>query len=197
MTARGARPRSNQGPPVHVGHGRSRPLGDETGSGDVPVRQPALLDEGVEPAVGDVREGERRRAHRARDPDLLPEGPCPRGDRPARQRHLDHEVGQLVLVGGVIGRSFERRRAVGGGGERARSWSGRRRRRRPAGRRREPDRDAEERDAVRVVDRAVDRIDDPDPAAARRGRLAGRRSRARRIPRRGSRRPGSAPGSRR
>ncbi len=34
------------------------------------------------------------------------------------------------------------------------------------------DRDAEDRDAVGVVDGAVQRIDDPDPAASRRGRLA-------------------------
>ena len=36
----------------------------------------------------------------------------------------------------------------------------------------QPDRDAEERDAVGVVDRAVERVDDPDPATAGGGRLA-------------------------
>ena len=61
----------------------------------------------------------------------------------------------------------------------------------------EPDRDAEHGDAVGVVDRAVERVDDPDPATPRGGRLARHRRDARRSPRPGSRRPGSAPGSRR
>ena len=61
----------------------------------------------------------------------------------------------------------------------------------------QPDRDAEDRDAVGVVDGAVERVDDPDPATPRGGRLARHRRDARRSPRPGSRRPGSAPGSRR
>ena len=91
------------------------------------------------------------------------------------------EIGQLVLLG--------RRDRVAGRPERSRQQGrsvGRRRERLPAGRvvddadgrapiHDEPDRHAEERDAVRVVHRAVQRIDDPEPAPTGRWGLAGDR----------------------
>ena len=66
----------------------------------------------------------------------------------------------------------------------------------------EPDRHAEERDPVRVVHGAVERVHDPRPARRERaGRVGGRRDPRRdpcapRTPRRGSRHPGTAGGSR-
>src|SRR3972149_7352326 len=43
-------------------------LGDEPRSRDVPGGEPALLDEGIEPAICDIGEPEGRRTHRARHP---------------------------------------------------------------------------------------------------------------------------------
>src|SRR5258706_1879042 len=59
------------GPAVDRGNPGAPALGDQPRSRHVPRRQPALLDEGVEPPIADIRQGERGRAHRARDPDLL------------------------------------------------------------------------------------------------------------------------------
>jgi 5'-3' exonuclease len=93
------------GAALEVGDGRSRTLGDEPGAGHVPGRQPALLDEGVEAAVGDVGEGERRRAHRARDADRATDRPRTHGDRPTAQGHRDDEVREALLVADRAGQS--------------------------------------------------------------------------------------------
>ena len=45
---------------IDIGHGRARSLRDEPRRGDIPVRHPALLDERVEPAVGNIGERQRR-----------------------------------------------------------------------------------------------------------------------------------------
>ena len=55
----------------HRGDRRAAAFGDESRRRHVPGGQAALLDEGIEPAVCDVREGEGCRAHRARDADRL------------------------------------------------------------------------------------------------------------------------------
>ena len=99
-----------------------------------------------------------------------------RRGRPAVQRHRDDEVGQLLLVRGTDRAPGKGRRTVDRGGERL--VPGRVEddpdRRPPVDD--QPDRDAEERDAVGVVDRAVERVDDPDPATPRGGRLARHRA---------------------
>ena len=92
--------------------------------------------------------------------------------RPAVEGHRDDEVAEALLVGGVDRAAVERRRAVRCRGEGL-----------VAGRvvddadgrdavDDQADRHAEERDAVGVVHGAVERVDDPDPAAARGRRLA-------------------------
>ena len=159
-------------PAGHRGHRGPAALGDQPGRGDVPGRQAALLDERIEPAVRDVGQGERRRAHRARDPDRLADVAAAGRRRPAVERHRDDEVGQLVLLGGTDRAPVEGRRAVDRRGERL--VPGRVEDdpdRRPAVDD-QPDRDAEDRDAVGVVHGAVERVDDPDPATPRGGRLA-------------------------
>ena len=147
-------------------------------------REPALLDERVEPAVADV--GERTAPP---SPSSAGRGSALRTDpgagdqRRPGERHRDDEIGQRLLVGGLDRLAVERRRPVVGRGERlapdrvvddpddrAAGLDQR-------------DRDAEERDAVGVVDRAVERVDDPG-AADRRPSARARHRRARRSPRR-------------
>ena len=93
---------SNHGPPVVSVTDGAGPLGDQPGGRDVPGRQPARLDERVEPAV--------RRRTRARAPpspscarraDRLADGARPGRDGPPGERHRDDVVGQLVLVRGA------------------------------------------------------------------------------------------------
>ena len=191
------RPRSNHGPPVEVGDGRARPLGDQARGRDVPGRQAALLDERVEPAVGDVGQGERRRAHRPRDPDGLADAPGPGSPPPGRPAPATRRSRTACPCPTRCdpARPFERRRPVGRGGEglapdRVVDDADDR----PAVDD-ERDRDAEERDAVGVVDGAVERVDDPGPAAAGCRRLGA----ARGVVPAGllgedRRRPGSRPG---
>ena len=166
--------RRTTAPPAIDGDRRAAALGDQPGRRDVPGRQAALLDEGIEAAVGDVRERQRRRAHRC----ARCGSPCARSGRviaarPAVERHRDRRsrtaspcrrrrIGRPLSVAGpsavaandlVPGRvedDPDGRRAVDD----------------------QPDRDAEDRDAVGVVHGAVERIDDPDPATPRGGRLA-------------------------
>ena len=111
--------RSNHGPPSMAVTRRPAPLGDEPGRGDVPGRQPALLDERIEPPVRDVGQRERRRAHRsarcgspcARSgpavATALPESasemtksraacPCPTPHRTARRAERRHDHGRAV-----------------------------------------------------------------------------------------------------
>ena len=158
---------------VHRGDARPAPLGDEPGGRDVPGRQPALLDEGVEPAVADVRERERRRAHRARDADR-PCGRCGRATvavRPLSAIEMTKSE-SLSLSEAWIGRPS---RIAGpsavAANDSSRVGSTDDTDDRPAVDH-QPDRDAEERDAVGVVHRAVERVDDPHPATPRGGRLA-------------------------
>jgi hypothetical protein len=105
-------------PAGHVRHDGAGALGDEARRGDVPDRQATLLDERVEPAVRDVGERERRRAHRAVGPDRLAQrADAGRGPR-AADRERDDEVSEAVLRRGADDLAVERRRTVGRRGER-------------------------------------------------------------------------------
>ncbi len=156
----------------HRGDRGPAPLGDQAGGRHVPGGQPALLDEGIEPAVGDVGQGERRRAHRARDADGLADVAATGRRGPAVEGHADDEVGELLLGRGTDRAIGKERRPVRGGREGLATGRVHDDPDRRDAIDHERDRDAEDGQAVGVVDRAVEWIDDPDPATPRGGRLA-------------------------
>ena len=165
-----------------VGRGHERPaLGrDDTGRADIPEREPAPLDIGVEAAVRDVGQPQRRRSHRAGDPNGAVERPVAAGEAAPWQADMDDRVDQPFLGGQADGLAVE-------GGPSALD----RREELAADRVEhdaedghavddEADADREERQAVRVVDGAVERVDDPQACARSiRARLS-RQGRARR-----------------
>ena len=75
-------------------------------------RMGELLDECVEPAVGDVRQRQRSRAHVARDADRLSHVADPTGRPPAVEVQLDDAVGQLLLLRQLIRATAGRRDRV-------------------------------------------------------------------------------------
>ena len=127
------------------------------------------LGEGVEPSSGRVGQGERGRAEPPADADLVPDRVQPLGSDRAVDGERDHEVRQPVLGADLDRSAVELGRPVACRRERLR-----------------PDRivddadgrgaiddqtdgHAEQGDPVGIVDRPVERIDDPDPAVVRRG----------------------------
>ena len=147
------RARSNHGPPSIAVTVAPGPLGDQGGRRDVPVRHPALLDERVEPAVA------RRRPGRATpSPSSARSGPPCGSPAPGSRRTGPSSASEITksvswsLPEDVDRAAVERRGAVGR--RREALVAGRIEddaRRRPAVDD-EPDRDAEHRQAVRVVD---------------------------------------------
>ena len=81
---RAAQPRVPPRPAGEVGHHGAGALGDQPGRRHVPRREAAVLDEGVEPAVGDVRQRQRRAAHAPMDPDPRRDPPLARQPAAAR-----------------------------------------------------------------------------------------------------------------
>ena len=156
---------SNQGPPVASVSVVAGPFGDEPGRRDVPGRQAVGLGEGVEPAGPDVGQGEGRRAQPAGHPDRVADRRQALGQARAVDRQGDDEVRHQVLRARPDRSPVEGRRAVGRGRERLAADGIQDDPDRRDAVDDEPDRDAEDRDAVRVVDRAVERVHDPHPAA--------------------------------
>ena len=125
------------------------------------------LGKGVETAVGHVGQGQRGGTEPASHSNRLAN--CGQALRQARtlERERDDEVGQAVLAAHPDRTPIEGGRAIGGGRERlAPDRVANDPDARPAVHD-QGDRDAEDRDAVGVVDRAVKWIDHPYPAVAR------------------------------
>jgi ABC-2 type transport system ATP-binding protein len=138
-------------------------LGNETGRGHVPVRHAAPLDVRVEPALGKVREAERRDAESSHRPHGAPHGHLHARAFLQREHERRDAVDEPVLarvphsvaVPGGAAAPDRREQLVAD-----RIEDDADERCAPPG---ECDAHAVEGDAVRVVDRSVDRIDDPDP----------------------------------
>ena len=167
-------------PAGHVGDRRPAALGDQPGRGDVPGRHAR--------PTGRTRRTARSRRTRARAPPSpccatrgSPCGsPAPGSRPPARRARARRRSRSAASLSRRVDRRG-RRAAAGPSAVAAERLAAHRvvddADRRTGRRRRSADRHAEERDPVGVVDRAVERVDDPGPAAGERAGRAGRRRR--------------------
>ena len=98
-TRRGRPARQREpGPALGIGHGDAGFLRDEPRRGDVPERQAAGLDEGVETGVREVRQCQRGAAEDPPDPDRLAHVGLPARPAGARQRDMGHGVDEALLA---------------------------------------------------------------------------------------------------